>query len=446
MKFTDNNSIIATKDGKDGIIDLFGNQIVPFIYDYIYSFSEEKACVEKDGKVGYIDYTGEVVIPLIYEYGYDDNEYHSYSHELINNFGYDYYEEDGYYHYEQDGVVEEYDKRCGHYCYYTPKFINGYAMVKKDGKYGYINSNNEQVIPCMYSALGPMNDYYTITACFNDKYGVIDINNNIVVDFEYDYVRYDEYENKIIAEKGKDIDGLENEIYKFEYEYVKNAIPTPSKIFVDNKQIEVEAYNIDGYNYFKLRDIAYLLDGAGNNLEVTWNEKEESIYLTDYNSYIVEGNELKVLNINKENKKVIPSKQSVYYNNYPIELIKYNIDGYNYVKLRDILKLHDVEVIYNEENTNIYINTQNGYQIKNRISIEEAQAILDESFNCESPYFVSCYETVFLEGKRYFLVRLEEDVDSYLITLDWYYMTLDGKYLYIQTSMDENKIFYDKTI
>jgi len=32
--------------------------------------------------------------------------------------------------------------------------------------------------------------------------------------------------------------------------------PTTSKVLVNGKIVEFEAYNINGYNYFKLRDLA----------------------------------------------------------------------------------------------------------------------------------------------------------------------------------------------
>ena len=55
------------KDGKKGFIAKKGNsikEIVPPIYDYIYSFSGGLAKVEKDGKTGYINKEGKLVQPL----------------------------------------------------------------------------------------------------------------------------------------------------------------------------------------------------------------------------------------------------------------------------------------------------------------------------------------------------------------------------------------------
>jgi len=46
--------------------------------------------------------------------------------------------------------------------------------------------------------------------------------------------------------------------------------PTTSKVLVNGKIVEFEAYNINGYNYFKLRDLAQAVNNTEKNFEVTW--------------------------------------------------------------------------------------------------------------------------------------------------------------------------------
>ncbi|MCR4770925.1 MAG: hypothetical protein K5855_01310, partial [Oscillospiraceae bacterium] len=41
-----------------------------------------------------------------------------------------------------------------------------------------------------------------------------------------------------------------------------NTVLSAQKLTCEGKSIECEKYNIDGSNYFKLRDIAYLLNGT----------------------------------------------------------------------------------------------------------------------------------------------------------------------------------------
>ncbi|WP_218640846.1 stalk domain-containing protein [Paenibacillus odorifer] len=52
----------------------------------------------------------------------------------------------------------------------------------------------------------------------------------------------------------------------------KNATPSDSKIYLDGKELQLTAYNIDGNNYFKLRDIAKAF-----NIGVTWDGKANTV-------------------------------------------------------------------------------------------------------------------------------------------------------------------------
>ena len=42
-----------------------------------------------------------------------------------------------------------------------------------------------------------------------------------------------------------------------------NVQLSAQKLSVDGKAVDCERYNIDGSNYFKLRDLAFLLNGTG---------------------------------------------------------------------------------------------------------------------------------------------------------------------------------------
>lgn len=65
---------IVSADEKFGVIDQYGEVIVPIIYDCLYAPGEGMIVAEKEGKVGYIDYNGEIIIPFQYDeaYGFSD--------------------------------------------------------------------------------------------------------------------------------------------------------------------------------------------------------------------------------------------------------------------------------------------------------------------------------------------------------------------------------------
>ncbi len=52
--------------GKWGFKDALGKEVIPAIYDEVFAFKEDMACVEKNGLFGYINRKNELVIPYRY--------------------------------------------------------------------------------------------------------------------------------------------------------------------------------------------------------------------------------------------------------------------------------------------------------------------------------------------------------------------------------------------
>ena len=51
-----------------------------------------------------------------------------------------------------------------------------------------------------------------------------------------------------------------------------NATPTKNTIYVDGTKVNGAAYMINNNNYFKLRDVAAMVNGSTKQFEVSWNE------------------------------------------------------------------------------------------------------------------------------------------------------------------------------
>ena len=144
-------------------------------------------------------------------------------------------------------------------------------------------------------------------------------------------------------------------------ENVKNTID----IEVDGVRRSIVAYNIDGNNYFKLRDVANIHKGSKAHFDVLWNEEIKAIELiskTDY-STIEKEDELKTEKI-EILKKIIP----VYLDGEGIIIESYDILGNNYFKLRDIASAIDFNVKFNDSNNVIEIDTSNDYIYPNETS------------------------------------------------------------------------------
>ncbi|HHV98709.1 MAG TPA: hypothetical protein GXX36_03905 [Clostridiaceae bacterium] len=136
--------------------------------------------------------------------------------------------------------------------------------------------------------------------------------------------------------------------------------PNKSTVLVNGRKIAFDSYNIGGYNYFKLRDLAQAVNGTNKNFEVTWDGAKNAINLFSNRPYTPVGNELKT-SPNLTSKVATPTSSAIYLDGKPVTLIAYNIDGNNYFKLRDILKLFDIGVTWNGKTNTIEINTNTSY-------------------------------------------------------------------------------------
>ena len=74
-------------------------------------------------------------------------------------------------------------------------FINGLAAVKKDGKWGYINTDNEVVVPFQYDLAGEFNEGYAIVGVLTDTqtYSPSPLSPNGSTEYTYDLGFVDEH-------------------------------------------------------------------------------------------------------------------------------------------------------------------------------------------------------------------------------------------------------------
>jgi len=121
------------------------------------------------------------------------------------------------------------------------------------------------------------------------------------------------------------------------------ASANKTKIFIGDTQSDIAAYLIDGFNYLKLRDIAFLLKATDKKFEVGYNNRSGVISITPEKPYTAAGGELS-LSIG-EPKSITAKSQSILFNSKAMNIDAYNIDGYTYFKLRDITTLLDIEIV-----------------------------------------------------------------------------------------------------
>jgi hypothetical protein len=139
------------------------------------------------------------------------------------------------------------------------------------------------------------------------------------------------------------------------------AKPSASKVWVDSKVVNFQAYTIEENNYFKLRDIAAVLNNSAKQFEVGYDAKLQSIQLTTDKAYTSTGTELATAT-DLVKQEAQPTASTIYLNDKEIKLVAYNIGGSNYFKLRDLGKAINFGVTWDGANNAIKILTSEGYQ------------------------------------------------------------------------------------
>lgn len=158
---------LRNKDRSWGMLSMNNEVIVPFEYDLIGRWQEGMATVKKQGKgYGYINEKGELSIPLKYDdalgfesdvalvklkgkWGLIDK-----NDQILADFEFEEFK------WIVD-VVDSYIDPSG-YEETNDRFVmeEGYILLKKNGKWGYLNTKGETVVPFEYDYLDIPSDNY----------------------------------------------------------------------------------------------------------------------------------------------------------------------------------------------------------------------------------------------------------------------------------------------
>ncbi len=137
------------------------------------------------------------------------------------------------------------------------------------------------------------------------------------------------------------------------------ATPTASKVLVNDEAVSFDAYNINGNNYFKLRDLAKVVSGTDKQFSVGYDSATSAIALTSGKSYTDVGGELSAGS--NQAKIASASGSRIYVNRKKTPFVVYMIGGNNYFKLRDVAKAFDIGVGYDDETKAVSIDTKLSY-------------------------------------------------------------------------------------
>lgn len=269
---------VVELDGLYGVIDKNGKEIVPALYQEIKDFSEGLAVVKLNDKYGFINREGKLVIPL----KYNSAESFSKGKTLVRYANKNMYISVAGKEYEQIG-----------------DFLEGLAVVKSNGKYGFIDKTGKEVISLKYDEVENFREGLA-KVVLNKKIGYISKIERIVIPIKYDYAYREEgiirgrigKKSYIMTLKGK------------EYEY---------KGEVDYWTLQILYYKV-GYN-----NKVGLIDIKGNEIVSIEYDYIGGFY--DAGVIIVKKNN-KYGAIDREGKEVIPLKYDGIDNRYDVITVK----------------------------------------------------------------------------------------------------------------------------
>ena len=135
--------------------------------------------------------------------------------------------------------------------------------------------------------------------------------------------------------------------------FSKNSVAKTQAVYLDGLKYNTVAYNIDGNNYFKLRDIAQILSGTIKTFDIKYDGATNSIDMLSFYDYTSVGGELTPGD--GVTRTAHSSSAFLTLDGVPIKATCYNINGNNYFKLRDITDALDCRVEWDGKTQMIWV-------------------------------------------------------------------------------------------
>ena len=226
------NILKIKKNGKFGVVNLEGKEILPTIYseiDIIGSDAKSGFIVKNEqNQYGVINYSGETALDIKYEeiYKIDGNELYvvkqNGSQKLVNKTG-EVLIEQGF-----DEIIDILENDMG-------------IIFKLNNKLGIMNISKEVTIEAQYTKIEEVKPGILV-AEKEGKTGVIDIENNIKMEFRYNNVSYNKNANIYIAEN----EDYTNDLLNANFELRQ----TGYLIEINTEKAYIELKQNDEYKYY----------------------------------------------------------------------------------------------------------------------------------------------------------------------------------------------------
>lgn len=169
--YNNNLALVKNKNHKYGFINKSGDLVIPCVYEYAYDFSDEIATVKRKGMWGAINRRNEVVIPFKYfslkkftdgisicSNKESKSAFINKKGKLTSKF-------------LSDLNIDDYKEKLG--------------IVSLNGKFGVIENNGKIIVDYKYDFIWPYNEGVALVK-LNNKYGFINKKGNLTIPLIYD--------------------------------------------------------------------------------------------------------------------------------------------------------------------------------------------------------------------------------------------------------------------
>lgn len=269
--------LIASKNGRVGIIKN-KDIITDFEYEYIeYSSESDLLIVQKNSKQGILNFQNAEVVPINYTNIIISNQYINAQKDLEVEI------------FELSGQKVDIE---GYICITQTEDNNYNIAITSQDEYKILDNNKNAITKEIYEDIKSIDGKYYI-AKKNGKYGIIDINENILVDFDYNILHILSGTNII---QGLILDNSITELFDFNIQKIASmekaniyimdnyvSICSDNNILYFNKEGQT-VKNTDIYNneLYAIKENGKwgFADGDGN---IVVNPKYDMV--TEFNSY-----------------------------------------------------------------------------------------------------------------------------------------------------------------
>lgn len=179
------------------------------------------------------------------------------------------------------------------------------------------------------------------------------------------------------------------------------GIGSYQKLVINDEVTGVVGYNIDDYNYYRLRDLAALFKTKGLNFSL-WGDMDKIIANfdevydeTEFNpEKVTRGDKVKAL---KKSMDLIRIRDN---NSSTDRVTTYNVNGYNYFKLRDVGDFFGFKVEYDSRNNNalVFIEEKSSTTISGNVVLGNERLLSEYSY--------------LINGKNIGLITNQTGIDS----------------------------------